>query len=78
MQSRLGALVLGTVHIGSESANKAAILLRAFRPRTVVVGIAPARLTLICRRIKRKEEDSNKEQATNGSPPIHNVPLQKK
>jgi len=51
--------LLGTVHIGSESAEEAALLINAVRPKAVVVEVAPSRVETIRRR--NKASTSRKE-----------------
>ena len=48
--------VLGTVHIGSESAEEAALLIDAVRPKAVVVEVAPSRVETIRRRNKANDD----------------------
>ena len=54
VQPRPNIYVLGTVHIGSESAKEVSLLLDAVRPQTVVVEVSPSRVQLIRRRNKSK------------------------
>jgi len=51
--------LLGTVHIGSESAEEAALLINTVRPKAVVVEVAPSRVETIRRR--NKASTSRKE-----------------
>eukprot|EP00578_Thalassiosira_sp_NH16_P010911 CAMPEP_0181124506 /NCGR_PEP_ID=MMETSP1071-20121207/26519_1 /TAXON_ID=35127 /ORGANISM="Thalassiosira sp., Strain NH16" /LENGTH=343 /DNA_ID=CAMNT_0023209819 /DNA_START=144 /DNA_END=1175 /DNA_ORIENTATION=- len=59
---RPDVFVLGTVHVGSESAEEASLLIETVRPSTVVVEVAPSRLPLIRKRNK-ENESNNKRKA---------------
>jgi len=69
--------LLGTVHIGSESAEEAKLLIDAVKPKAVVVEIAPSRVETIRRRNEATEKarDENKDvesprvSSSNGNDP---------
>ena len=60
--------ILGTVHIGSKSADEARVLIEAVRPTKVIVELPPSRLSRVRAKIKAKKEDksslSNSERVT--------------
>lgn len=64
---RPDVFVLGTVHVGSESAEEASLLIETVRPSTVVVEVAPSRLPLIRKRNEEMNSRSN-EQKKNIAP----------
>lgn len=59
-EPRPGLYILGTAHIGSESAEEAQALIEFIRPSTVVVEIPPSRLKRIRFQNSRKKEEQNK------------------
>jgi hypothetical protein len=61
-QPRPGLYVLGTVHIGSESAEEARALIEFTQPSTVVVEIPPSRLKRIRAARDKKNDNQNHEQ----------------
>ena len=56
--------LLGTVHIGSESAEEAAFLIDTVRPNAVVVEVAPSRVETIRRRNKANAHQENNDDST--------------
>lgn len=58
-QPRPGLYILGTVHIGSESAEEAQALIEAVKPLTVVIEIPPSRL----KRIRLDNHNDNNKNA---------------
>ena len=55
--------ILGTVHIGNESANEAALLIDAVRPSTVIVELSPSRLEKIVRTRRQVKSDGISKKA---------------
>ena len=56
--------VLGTVHIGAESAQEATLLIETVRPQIVVLEVAPSRVEIIRR---RNNNNSSKNDVSNSS-----------
>eukprot|EP00579_Thalassiosira_antarctica_P021661 CAMPEP_0201970738 /NCGR_PEP_ID=MMETSP0904-20121228/33387_1 /ASSEMBLY_ACC=CAM_ASM_000553 /TAXON_ID=420261 /ORGANISM="Thalassiosira antarctica, Strain CCMP982" /LENGTH=320 /DNA_ID=CAMNT_0048519841 /DNA_START=39 /DNA_END=1001 /DNA_ORIENTATION=- len=56
---RPDVFILGTIHVGSESAEEASLLIKTVRPSTVVVEVAPSRLSLIRKRNNENNESND-------------------
>jgi len=61
-RGRPDVFVLGTVHVGSESAREASLLIETVRPSTLVVEVAPSRLSIIRKRNKESQKQSNVDE----------------
>mmetsp|Transcript_24358 Transcript_24358/g.44028 ORF Transcript_24358/g.44028 Transcript_24358/m.44028 type:complete len:327 (+) Transcript_24358:34-1014(+) len=62
VQPRPNAYILGTVHIGSKSADEARLLIDAVRPTAVVVEVSPSRVPLIRKRNAASERNALSKQ----------------
>lgn len=58
--------VLGTVHIGSKSAEEAQLLIEAVKPQNVIVEIPPSRLKRIQMKILRKRLETESQAGVDG------------
>ena len=69
-QPREDIYILGTVHIGSESAEEASMLIEAVRPSSVVVEVPPSRVEKIrLENAARREKGENFSLSTTKSTP---------
>lgn len=69
---RQDTYILGTVHIGSESAEEAALLIESVRPTSVVLEVPPSRIERI-RRNNARRVDQVDEEASSLSKPKPNL-----
>ena len=69
---RPNVFVLGTVHVGSESAEEASLLIETVRPSALVVEVSPSRLPLIRKRnIEKKSNENDQQSNTTTSTTVH-------
>eukprot|EP00978_Attheya_sp_CCMP212_P023420 scaffold71683_cov61-Attheya_sp.AAC.2 len=68
VQPRPDVYILGTVHIGSESAEEAEALIQAVQPRTVVVEVPPSRMDRIRRANTNLSNQQQQQQQQSPTP----------